>query len=186
MDVSPNMPHPFTIGTHQRQLPMNMGDPTTVDTLINQDASIFKIVAVDRISSMQQNSYDTPAASMPLMGGMHVKKVGRSSGFTEGVVLGEMVGAHRVNYQAPEHAFSGPVYFDRMFAVVGKADRFSEPGDSGSLVVHEAPDGIDYAVGIIVAGYTDNRAPGNIVSLIMPIEPILVSFNVTLVAGHNV
>lgn len=186
LDVSPVMPHPFTIGTHHHQLQMLMGDPTTVNTVLNQDAAIFQLIDPDRVSSMQQNNYDTPSATMPLAPGMRVKKVGRSSGYTEGHVMSTLVGSFPVSYTAPEHGFSGPVYFDNMHVVTGVTDRFSEAGDSGSLVVHDAPDGHTYAVGIIVAGMSDNRAPGTLASLVLPIEPVLTAFNVSLVSNHNI
>lgn len=185
LDVGPAMPHPFTLGVHERQLPMLMGDPTTVDTIQNQDVAIFRLTCPDRVSSQQQTFYDTPGVSMPLVPGLRVRKVGRSSGYTEGTVIGALVGPQPVNYSAPEHSFNGPVYFDGLHAVVGSGDRFSEPGDSGSLVVHEALDGNLYAVGLVVAGQVSNQAPGNLLSLILPIQPILGALNVSLVAGHN-
>ena len=186
LDVSPVNPAPFTLGFHERQLSMQMGDPTIVDSTQNQDAAIFKIHSPGVISSMQQGHYDTPATSIDLKPGMEVEKVGRSSGYTKGRVLCEIVGPVDVAYTAPQHNFNGLVYFEPMYLVHGLTDRFSEAGDSGSLVVHQDAAGVKHAVGIVVAGGEDSSAPGGKLSLIMPIRPILNQLGVGLVSGHNV
>ncbi|MBW9335678.1 hypothetical protein FEE59_19375 [Herbaspirillum sp. RU 5E] len=185
LDVSPVNPPPFTIGYHSRQLDMNLGDPTVVDTGRNQDAAIFKLAMPQFVSSMQHNFYDTPASALPLAAGMVVEKVGRSSGHTQGRVISAVTGPLDVAYSAPQYNFSGIAYFERMFLVHGLNDRFSEGGDSGSLVVHTDANGVKHAVGIVVAGADDSSAPGGKLSLIMPIQPILTSLGVTLVSGHN-
>jgi hypothetical protein len=185
LDVTPTNVPPFTIGYHARQLPMVMGDPTVVNTADNRDAAIFELNQPGWVSSMQQTDYDTPAGSLPLATGMEVEKVGRSSGYTRGTVVACVVGPINVSYSAPQYQFNGVVYFDKMFVVYGAADRFSEPGDSGSLVVHKDQNNIRHAVGIVIAGGDDSAAPGGKVSFIMPIEPILNEFQVTLVSGHN-
>ncbi|CAN7243928.1 hypothetical protein [Paraburkholderia terricola] len=186
LDVSPHNPYPFTIGLHDRQLTMLMGDPTVVNSQQNQDAAIFRITNDQFVSSMQQNFYDTPATALPLCAGMEIEKVGRSSGHTRGRVISQLMGPADVNYTAPQYNFNGVVYFDNMFLVHGVGDRFSEGGDSGSLVVHTDAGGVRHAVGIVVAGGADSSAPGQKLSMIMPITPILALFGMNLVAGHNV
>ncbi|QKO20905.1 hypothetical protein [Rhodoferax sp. BAB1] len=186
MDVTPSNPVPFTVGTHTRQLTMHMGDPTQVDAMANRDAAIFKIRDLSKISSMQQNHYDTPLGSLPLVAGMKVEKVGRSSERTEGVVQSKCVGPLPVTYSATQYNFSGSVYFEPIFVVHGIGDRFSEGGDSGALVTHVDANGVRHAVGIVVAGCADSSAPGQKISLIAPIQPILNEFGLTLVCNHNV
>lgn len=186
LDVSPINPPPFTLGFHVRQLPMQMGDPTIVDSTQNQDAAIFNIFNPGIISSMQQSHYDTPASAIDLRPGMEVEKVGRSSGHTKGRVVCQAIGPIDVAYTAPQHNFNGMVYFEPMYFVHGLSDRFSEAGDSGSLVVHQDAAGVRHAVGIVVAGGEDSSAPGGKLSLIMPIRPILDQLGVSLVSGHNV
>ncbi|MFL9893729.1 chymotrypsin family serine protease [Paraburkholderia sp. RL17-381-BIF-C] len=186
LDVSPHNPQPFTIGFHDRQLTMLMGDPTVVNSQQNQDAAIFRITNDQLVSSMQQNFYDSPATALPLRAGMEIEKVGRTSGHTRGRVISQLMGPADVTYGAPQYHFNGVVYFDNMFLVHGIGDRFSEGGDSGSLVVHTDAAGVRHAVGIVVAGGTDSSAPGGKVSMIMPITPILALFGMNLVAGHNV
>lgn len=186
LDVSPHNPRPFTIGLHDRQLTMLMGDPTVVNSQQNQDAAIFRITDETLVSSMQQNFYDSPATALPLQAGMEVEKVGRSSVHTKGRVITQVMGPADVSYVAPQYNFNGVVYFDNMYLVHGIGDRFSEGGDSGSLVVHTDATGTRRAVGIVVAGGADSSAPGSKFSLIMPITPILALFGMNLVAGHNV
>ncbi|MFS2112705.1 trypsin-like serine protease [Herbaspirillum frisingense] len=184
-DVAPQNPAPFTLGFHLRQLPMTLGDPTVVDTSLNQDVAVFKIADPARISSMQQDAYDTPSLAAPLVPGMEVEKVGRTTGHSRGRVINTITGPLAISYSAPQYNFSGQAYFETMSVVHGLTDRFSDFGDSGSLVVHTDAAGIRYAVGIVVAGGDDSSAPGTKFSLIMPIQPILQRLGMSLVSGHN-
>lgn len=179
-------PIPFTIGRHSRQLDMSIGDPTTVDTTRNQDVAVFEILDPSRVSSMQRDAYDTPAIVGDMAPGMVIEKVGRTSGFTRGVVQTTIVGPVGVNYKIQEYGFSGCIYFEPMFIVHGIGDRFSEGGDSGSLVTALGPQGQRAAVGIVVAGLQDSKAAGGKVSLVMPIRPVLAELGLSLVSAHNV
>lgn len=185
-DVTPNNPSPFTIGLHSRQLAMSMGDPTQVNALANRDAAIFKIGDLAKVSSMQQSHYDTPASVMALTAGMSVQKVGRSTELTSGVVQSVSVGPLPVGYSAPQYNFAGAIYFEPLYVVHGVGDKFSDTGDSGALVTHQDANGVRHAVGIVVAGGSDSSAPGQKISLIAPIEPILNEFGLALVSNHNV
>jgi hypothetical protein len=185
LDVSASNPHPFTLGTHSHQLPMLVGDPSSIDHALNSDAALFRITALDRISSMQRNHHDTPTSVLDMTPGMKVKKVGRSTDLTSGFVYGELIGAASISYAAAQYGFSGSVYFEPLFLVHGIGDVFSEGGDSGSLVTHEDAQGVHHAVGIVVGGCVDNGAPGGKRSIVLPLRPILDRLQVTLVATHN-
>jgi hypothetical protein len=185
LDVAPGNPFPFTLGLHSHQLPMLMGDPSSVDATQNSDAALFTLLQNAPVSSMQRNHYDTPANSLDLAAGMQVEKVGRSSDRTTGVVHAEVIGALPIVYAAPQYQFSGHVYFEPLFVIYGNGDRFSEAGDSGSLVTHVDAAGVRHAVGIIVAGCDDASAPGGKRSLVLPVAPILAKLKVSLVTGHN-
>ena len=186
LDTSPQNPRPFCIGTHNRQLQMQVGDPSQIDANLNRDAAIFDIVSQAYISSMQQSYYDTPSTTKPINPGMIVEKVGRSSMHTQGIVQSQALGPIDVQYQAAHYNFNGVVYFDPLFIVHGIGDRFSESGDSGALVTTIDDSGVRHAVGIIIAGGTDHNVPGQKISLVAPIEPILSEFDVSLVSSHNV
>lgn len=185
MDVTPGNPHPFTLGVHDAHLPMLFGDPSGVDHTQNNDAALIRITALNAISSMQRNAYDTPSSVADLSPGLSVEKVGRTTGHTRGTILGEIVGAMPVNYVAQQYGFSGPAYFEQIFVAHGVGDLFSDGGDSGSLVTHVDASGKRHAVGLVFAGAIDGSAAGGKRSLILPLRPILDRFKVELVSGHN-
>lgn len=185
LDVSPFNPTPFTIGTHSRQLVMRMGDPSAVECTENSDAAVFQLVPDAPVSSMQRNYYDTPPNCMDLATGMVVEKVGRSSDRTIGVVRAEVIGPIPVTYSAPQYEFSGQVYFEPVYLVSGQGDRFSEAGDSGSLVTHVDGAGVRHAVGIVFAGCDDSSAPGQKCSFVLPLRPILERLQLSLLSNHN-
>lgn len=185
LDVSATNPHPFTVGVHARQLPMHVGDPSSIDHTENSDAALFQILDPSRISSMQRGHYDTPSSILDMIPGMQIQKVGRSTDLKSGVVLGEVIGAASISYAAGQYGFSGAVYFEPLWVVHGIGDLFSDSGDSGSLVTHVDSNGDRHAVGIVVAGCVDNSAPGNKRSLVLPLRSILNRLNVELVSNHN-
>lgn len=166
IDVAPNSLTPFTVGFHQRALPMVAGSADNVSPADNMDAAIFRIHDPQLVSSFQGNAYDTPTQTVPLTAGLTVEKVGRTTGHTRGVVISQFVGAHAIQYRADIYGFSGIVYFSPMFAVIGVGAEFSTAGDSGSLVVALLPGGERRAVGIVVGGMSDSAAPGGTVSVI--------------------
>ena len=186
LDVSPHNPHPFTLGTHARQLPMVTGDPSSIDHTLNSDAALFKFTQSHLISSMHRTFYDTPTSVVDMIPGMLVQKVGRTTGLRAGKIHTEIVGASPVTYTAGQYGLAGTVYLEPLFVVHGDGDIFSDGGDSGSLVTHLDAAGVRHAVGIVVAGCVDNSAPGGKRSLVLPLRPILAKLQVTLVSGHNV
>jgi hypothetical protein len=140
------------------------------------DGAIFNVTLPDALSSMQgDGEYDTPAITAPLTGGMRVKKIGRTTGLTLGEVKGFFATPLAIPYEGDR--FRSSVYFSNVWLVHGDGgDPFSQPGDSGSLVVTE--DGTA-AVGLLFAG------TGGEASFILPIETVLNSLGVTLVSGHG-
>lgn len=186
IDVHSANPAPFTIGFHQEHLLMIPGDPSSVQAGDNLDAATFRIADTTKVSSMQRNFYDTPVSVLPIAAGMNVEKVGRTTGKTSGRVFAEIVGPTGVMYAASAYNFSGKVHFEPLFVVHGLTDRFSEAGDSGSLVTYRDSAGVRHAVGLVVGGGTDTKAPGQKTTLVLPLEPILQKLGATLVTGHNV
>lgn len=178
IDISANGLDPFTIGYHARALPLVSGVPDNVDISLNQDAALIRIANSDLVSSLQGQVCDTPALASPLQAGLSVEKIGRTTGHTYGQVIGQVVGAFQVTYQVPSVG-AQVAFFDAVFIVKGTGSPFSQPGDSGSLVISDQG-GERRAVGLVFAG----DAQG--LSYILPLEPILTSLNVELVAGYNV
>lgn len=185
LDVSPLNPPPFTLGIHTRQLPLSIGDPTSIDHTQNSDAAIFQIIATGSICSMQRGHYDTPSSVMDIAPGMTVQKVGRTTDLTEGTVMGEIVGPTSIRYAAPNYEFSGHVYFEPLFVIYGNGDIFSDGGDSGSLVTHVDSSGARHAVGIVVGGAIDNKVPGGKLTLVLPLRPVLDRLSISLVSSYN-
>jgi hypothetical protein len=176
IDADPSLPAPMAIGRHHAFVILRSGDPGQVARQ-EVDAAIFRIEDEGFVTSWQgQSAYDTPAKTAPLAAGMKVKKIGRTTGLTTGRVVGPVLTPLEVPYQSAN--FRSKVHFTGVWFVqsIG-GDPFSEPGDSGSLVVTE--DG-QHAVGLLFGG----SGP---VAMIMPIDKVLVAFGgASLVSGHNV
>lgn len=165
---------PFTLGTHHDVLPFVPGVPDNVNVADNSDAAIFRISDESRVSSMQRAAYDTPAQVITPAPGMIVQKVGRTTGLTQGVVVGKEVGTVAVNTK------QGHVHFQNVYSVHSESadSLFCSGGDSGSLVTVENSDGNRFATGIVMAAC-------DTVGYILPIHDILTRLGVTLVSGHN-
>lgn len=174
-DASPSSPPPLAIGTHLELVALSSGDPQQI-SLQEMDAAIFLITDPNNVTSVQGNgSYDTPQVVTSPSAEMRVKKVGRTTGLRNGTVAGQVVLPFAIPYKS--NRFQSIVYFTDVWAVLGEGgNTFSEPGDSGSLVV--TADG-SQAVGVVFAG-------GNNVSYIIPLQKILDHFSINLLSGHNV
>jgi hypothetical protein len=177
---------PFTIGYHAATLQMAPGSITIVNPADNHDAAIFLIRNESLVTSYQGDAYDTPSTTAPLVAGMKVEKVGRTTGRTGGVVQCQIAGPLPVSYVAQNYGFNGRVFYDPAFYICGETDIFSDNGDSGSLIVTTLPDGTRAAVGLVVGGGTSGSAPGGKISVVLPIMPVLERLNLTLVSGHNI
>lgn len=177
LDIEANGIDPFTIGYHSRALPMVSGVPDNVDVSNNSDAALIRIANPNAVTSKQGSIYDTPNTAAPIQSGQQVEKIGRTTGHTTGHILAQVVGPFPVTYQTPSVG-NQIAYFEPVFIVQGGAEAFSQPGDSGSLVVATI-DGVRKAVGVVFAGDTQG------LSYVLPLEPILTMLNVSLVSGHN-
>lgn len=175
IDADPLLLPPTAIGRHHALIPLRSGDPGQVAKQ-EVDAALFRIEDPSLVTSWQgQSMYDTPATTAPLGAMMKVKKIGRTTGLTMGRVVGPVLTPIEVPYQSQN--FRSKVHFAGVWSVqsIG-GDPFSEPGDSGSLVVTE--DG-EHAVGLLFGG----SGP---VGMIMPIDKVLGAFGgASLVSGHN-
>lgn len=186
LDVGAGSLHPFTLGLHKSVLNMVPGDGGNVDISQNSDAAIFSLIDDAVVSSMQGDAYDTPMEVLDPTDGMIVEKVGRTTGHTTGKIVGRMLLPVGVTAAASNYQYRATVLFPRAYIVHGDGSAFSTNGDSGSLVVTKKIDGSYAAVGLLFAGGPDAKAPGNVMTLILPLRAILAKFNATLVSGHNV
>ncbi|HEX5486486.1 MAG TPA: hypothetical protein VFX23_10870 [Limnobacter sp.] len=179
LDITNSGIDPFTIGYHRRALPFTPGDPYNIEIADNTDAAIFKISNESLVSSMQGMYYDTPTTLSHPTHNALVEKVGRTTGHTEGVIRAKIVTPFGVNYNIPGVGTTVTYFTDVYMIVSSSGGLFSEPGDSGSLIVSSDSQGNRTAIGLQFAGC--NR--GN--SYMLPITPILRELGVSLVSGYN-
>ncbi len=180
IDVRAGGHDPFTLGHHASVAPWAAGIPDNVDVTANIDAAIFRLKHPDSVSSMQRAAFDTPGTTLAPSPGMAVRKVGRTTGDTHGMIVGQAVGFIPVLMETPQ--FRGIIFFDNAYLVQGAGGfPFSDRGDSGSLVTHKDAAGNVHAVGLLFAGSGDQQ-----LTFILPIDKVLTHFGVTLVTGHNI
>ncbi|MCW3784349.1 S1 family peptidase [Defluviimonas salinarum] len=182
LDATETACDPFTIGRHSRLLPINDGIPENIQIDDNWDASIFALSDPARVTSFQGDKYDTPPNVSDPQPGMRVRKVGRTTALTSGVIVAQSASPVPVAYTVNEYGVKKNVWFKKVFIVVGDDGvPFSRSGDSGSLVVARNAAGEEVAVGLVFAG---NEQRG--ISFILPLADILQRLDVHIVSGHNV
>lgn len=189
-DVSAEHKEINVIGIYALPAQMAQGLPSVSGTGKNRDLACFQISKKSTVSSLQgtgDGSYDTPTTfATSIHRGMPVKKWGRSTGLTDGVIeyIGkgqspEPIDYNIICYYGPMYSqvFKGTVYYDRVYTVAGSP--FSVGGDSGALVVTDNPSQKEEIVGVVIAG-------GSKKSILLPIKPALKELKLELVSGHNV
>jgi hypothetical protein len=132
------------------------------------------------ISSWQGNAtegYDTPEIAASSLSMMQVKKFGRTTALTEGIVEAKVTTPMPVSYSAKH--FKGTVWFKDVWTVRGRGEAFALPGDSGSLVVTR--DGTK-AIGLVFAA-----SPNGEYAWIIPMPCVLGALGgLELVAKHGI
>jgi hypothetical protein len=178
-DSRPNRRAPTEICRHTEIVEIRSGDPALVQVM-RLDAAVAEVTNVNLVSSWQgdDDGYDTPANTISPVSGLAVKKTGRTTGLTYGIVEAFVPTPWILPYATDN--FKATVWFTETWTVRAPgSDPFALPGDSGSLVVSE--DG-DAAVGLLFA--VNNRGQYGIM---MPIDQVLAAFGVAnLVSGHGV
>lgn len=160
---------PREVGRLKKICPMSSGHPDFMETC-KIDAALAKVTQPEILTSRQGATadwYDTPAVAMPLQTRMQVKKVGRTTGLTYGVVESKIVGYMKLPYKAV--GFNATVYFSDFWIVEGNGGNpFALAGDSGSLVVTADESA---AVGLVFAVEGGGRR-----ACVLPLVPILEKF----------
>jgi hypothetical protein len=140
------------------------------------DAAIGILLNSNYVTSWQGDEigYETPTEIVDPEGRMQVKKFGRSSGLTHGVISGRVESHWSVPYDTRE--YKAMLWFKNHSMIVATRIPFALPGDSGSLVVTE--DGTA-AVGLL---FSTNATGNN--AYIIPIRQVLKALKVSLVSEH--
>jgi hypothetical protein len=128
---------------------LRSGDPHFVEPG-GIDLALARVSNPNAVSSWQGNEnegFDTPTAISEPFSLQRVKKFGRTTGLTLGVVEAKIATPTPITYNAKN--FKGTVWFKNVWTVRAVDEHFVLPGDSGSLVVSE--DG-SRAVGVVFAG----------------------------------
>ena len=190
-DVSPELNEITVIGFHNKAAPMSQGLPSMINIKNNCDLAIFNISNDDVVTSYQGkggDKYDTPIEFAKVKKRMKVKKWGRSTGFTKGIISnvitegGESVDYNVISYFGPMNSqvFKGTIYYDTIYEITPTSGSpFSLGGDSGSLVVTNTPNNKEKVIGIIIGGSKEK-------SIVLPIKDILQKLNVKLLQGHKI
>lgn len=106
-----------------------------------------------------------------------VFKVGRTTGLTRGVVFAEEIDNYLVNLGS--NSRPRMARFDDQFTIMGEGGDFSQPGDSGSLVV----DYDGHARGLLFAGSAAGAPNGFGLTAANPIATVLSELSATLWTG---
>ncbi len=177
LDAGPQKPAPMEVARHELIETLLSGEPNLVKPC-REDVALAKVVDPSRISSWQGDAtgYDTPSAAVAPLSGMAVKKFGRTTGLTTGVIEAVIKSPTPLMYKT--RLFTGQVWFQDIWTVTGdNGEPFALQGDSGSLVV--TADG-NSAVGLVFA--SDDSY-----GFIIPMTGVLKCFGgIELVGRHGV
>lgn len=155
------MPATTTIATYARCVKLDFsGNANLVDCAV---ANLSPGVTLAPPSSTGY-IFDPGLAPASIAKKSVVKKIGRTTGLTSGVVTATEVGRFFVDYQ------NGPAAFEGQIEVTGLSGAFAAHGDSGSLVVNER----GAAVGLVFAVSETG------VAYVNPIGPVLSQLGVAL------
>jgi hypothetical protein len=170
---------PKVIARHLEIVELRTGVPALVPPC-TADLAIAAVDDEEIVSSWQgddENGYDTPTAVAPPFSGMMVKKFGRTTGFTRGMIQAFSRRPNPYPFDLPK--FKATVWFKNVWTVAPLDGAFALPGDSGSLVVSE--DGLT-AIGILFAA--DKQGKG---AVIIPMDHAITHFGgLELVGDHGV
>jgi hypothetical protein len=170
---------PGMICEHSAIIELRSGVPPLVVHCQN-DLAIAVVPNEDAISSWQgddSQGYDTPTATQQPQRRLRVKKFGRTTGLTHGIIESRVIELD-IPYQSEN--FSALVWFDGVWAVRPvDAEPFALGGDSGSLVVTEDGSAV---VGIVFAA-----SPKGNLAYIVPVDSLAAAFGgLTFVGEHGV
>jgi len=177
-DARPDSVLPVSIARLHEAVALQTGSLGIV-AACEEDVALGRILDKDRVSSWQgdpNEGYDTPTEIVDPKPGLRVKKFGRTTGLTRGIVDSLVADPYPIHCQAKE--FKGVVWFQNVAYVDGGDEPFAHPGDSGSLVVTDDGKG---AVGLLFS----SNGSGEF-GQIIPMRHVTKKLGVTLINGHGI
>ncbi|MDR7039412.1 hypothetical protein J2X36_004188 [Methylobacterium sp. BE186] len=112
-----------------------------------------------------------------ILAGAPVRKVGRTTGYTEGSVLA--IGVDNVVVRMPGRTRK-IARFDQQFAIAGSAGAFSSGGDSGSLIFTQE----GHPAALLFAGTESGGPQGGGITYANPIQTVLDLLNLDIYTGQ--
>ena len=177
-DGRPGASAPREVGRHEWIHELRSGHPGMVNPC-DADVALARVTDADIVSSWQgdtDNGFDTPGSTVEPLSLMRVKKVGRTTGLTRGMIEAKVTTPTAITYTSKH--FKGVVWFSGVWSIQAIGDHFALPGDSGSLVVTE--DG-KHAVGMVFAANSSGSY-----GWMIPMSCVLRAFSgLHLVHGHG-
>jgi hypothetical protein len=178
MDGRPGVQAPTEICRHTDIVELRSGAPTLV-TPCREDIAIAEVPDESKVTSWQgdANGYDTPNDVVDPQPGLRVKKFGRTTGLTHGIIEAETLRLH-IPYDS--EFFRSLVWFQGVWSIKSAdSDPFALGGDSGSLIV---TDDSKHAVGVLFA-----TAARGARAFFVPMQRVQTSFaGFELVGNHGV
>jgi hypothetical protein len=180
MDAKPNRTAPSELCLFEGMVELRSGVPGLVTPMMLDAA--YAVVRDSRMISSWQgddlDGFDTPDTIASPRSGMKVKKFGRTTGLTTGIVEAFVPTPWVLPYKS--RRFSAEVWFQDTWTIrTEDGSPFALPGDSGSLVVTE--DGTA-AIGLIFA--VNNRGG---YAICCELERVLAAFGgLNLLSNHGI
>lgn len=164
---------------NSEMLELRSGCPVVVPRC-RADLAIAKISNPDDVSSWQGDAgegFDTPTATREPQRRLKVKKFGRSTGLTHGIIVSRIV-EFDLPYESEN--FSSLVWFEDVWSIQSTdSEPFALTGDSGSLVVTEDESAV---VGVLFA-----VLPKGLWAYIVPVGSVTEAFGgIEFVGDHGV
>ena len=178
-DGRPGIRAPAEICRHSQISELRSGAPTLVSPC-KEDVAIAEVANEGVVSSWQGDDatgYDTPTDIIASHSGQRVKKFGRTTGLTHGIMEAALL---RLDIPYDSDFFHALVWFQGVWAVRStSSEPFALGGDSGSLIVTE--DG-QHAVGLVFAASANGTR-----TFAVPIDRVHAAFSgFELISGHGI
>ncbi len=178
IDARPGGRAPLEVCRHAEIAELRSGFPSLVAPN-KEDVALASVTDPSVLSSWQGDGpegYDTPRTVAAPHSGMRVKKFGRTTGLTYGVVEARLT-PFVIPYKA--RLFTASVWFENVWSVRAESgSSFALPGDSGSIVVDDKG---QKAIGLVFAA-----SPQGEYGIIVPMTHVSGLFGgISLVSGHG-